>query len=116
MEKTQCIYCKEEIAKDAKRCPHCRSWQSRFMPDVQSPRGLATYTAVLFPIILLFMGGTMYFAKYFVEEELESKGAVEKEQYRKLKIVNSEVVLSDCYGGKCVQIIGSVNNPTESLV
>ena len=50
----RCIHCLEPITAGAKRCPSCRSWQSRWAADSQNPgleiavvAGLALIVAVL---------------------------------------------------------------------
>jgi len=35
---SRCMHCLEAIRKGARRCPHCRSWQSRWAADAQNPR------------------------------------------------------------------------------
>ncbi len=33
-----CVDCKEEIKPDARRCPRCGSWQSKWVSDLQNPK------------------------------------------------------------------------------
>ena len=50
-----CVDCKEEIKPDAKRCPHCGSWQSRWLSDMQSPKVTFGFLAFIFLGFYLFL-------------------------------------------------------------
>ena len=54
----ECRHCKLEVSVGAKKCPHCLGWQSTWMPDPQSPRGMMMFVAVplliLLPAVLFF--------------------------------------------------------------
>ena len=34
----RCLFCQEQIRSEAKRCPHCHTWQSKWLADQSSPR------------------------------------------------------------------------------
>jgi len=50
----RCLYCREAIQPDASRCPHCASWQVRWMGAHEHPwRGFALLAALLAAMTLL---------------------------------------------------------------
>lgn len=57
MEKKQCLECKEDIPGNATRCPYCRSWQSKYIPDVQSPKGILFGYVFIFVVVLAIIIG-----------------------------------------------------------
>jgi len=109
MDQKQCLYCKQEIHKDATRCPHCRSWQSKFLPDPQSPRGFILVMLGVFLVMGLIIGATEYYKASKTKTATASGQA-----YSSMTITKSEMVVHDCVCAKCFSIFGEIQNPTKT--
>lgn len=61
---SECRHCKQEIRAGAAKCPHCLGWQSKWMPEPQSPRGsfLMLGVVLLFIVpLFLFLNNLLFF-------------------------------------------------------
>jgi hypothetical protein len=108
MESKKCRYCKEDIQKDAKKCPVCKSWQGKYVPDLQSPRGFVYIMVVMFFIYGIVFGGVYATKSYFEDSETVYPKASDA-----LSIKSSEVVHYDCREAKCVAVIGVIENKAD---
>jgi len=114
MENPKCMYCKTEMPAGAKVCPHCRSWQSKFFPGQQSPRGMLV---AMVSVVIIF-GLFFLITQLVIKKGIESKNDDKTEKvdlYRNLKIAESELMVYRCGDNtSCVEIQGTVENPTKT--
>lgn len=102
----RCIHCGEDMAGDAKRCPHCRSWQSKWYPDQQSIGGQLIGIVIVVPLLLVIFG----FIYFFDRPSRTCIGTSE------LKIVSSEMFQTQVGERKYVGVLGALTNGTSQAV
>jgi hypothetical protein len=94
-----CRACKSPIEPGASKCPHCLAWQSRLLPDPQSPRGVVVLLAPFLMFIVLLV--------IFTSSKLEIVGP----QLADFEIVESEMSFSECCGGNhFIGVVGRLRN------
>lgn len=98
MERVACPVCKEEVAGDAIRCPHCSSYQKGWIRVVRHPIFLITFSIGL--ISLSYIPMFSMFPDY-----AEDPGST-------VEILESEFAVSEsnCDQGKRIDVIGKLEN------
>lgn len=113
MNQAQCRYCKQEIHPEATRCPHCRASQSKFMPDPQSPKGIAFMMLVIILPMMVIMGVIIGVTEYYKTSK-KNEDEVSNQAFKSMTITKSEILLHDCGTSKCFSIFGEIHNPTKT--
>jgi len=102
----RCIHCGEDMAGEAKKCPHCRSWQSKWYPDQQSIRGQLIGFVLVLPLLLVLFGFISFYGR-------SSRTCIETPE---LKIVSSEMFQNLVGDRKYVGVLGTMTNRTSQAV
>lgn len=104
MERKQCPTCKEDVAVDATRCPHCSSYQKQWVRIVRHPIFLVTFFIGLMTISYLPM-----FSMF--PEYAENPGAT-------VKILESSfsVSKSNCNGPDKISVLGKLENENPESI
>jgi len=103
-EKT-CIACSQLIHQDARKCPHCRSWQYGKYVGWFHPTTMTVLALVLGCAILLPAGSIMY-------DVLHARGT-SYESSDSISIVDSKVYYSEQKEGFYVSCIGTLRNNSD---
>jgi len=96
---SQCRHCKEEIRAGAAKCPHCLGWQSKWMLDPQSPRGIL----VVLGILLLFAVPLLLLTRATLFRDPD-------QGLDQLVISESEMHHSTVDSGRFVTVVGKLRN------
>jgi len=113
MDKTICRYCKEEINKDAKKCPHCHGWQVKWGLDLQNPKALIIYLLfLLFIIMPAFIVVMTNLERYWRSSKTETN--ISETSYKVIEISTSSLDTYKCGNSKCIAISGVIENKSNS--
>jgi hypothetical protein len=110
MEKVLCRFCKEEISKEAKRCPHCQSWLTRWGLDLNNPKAAFFFFSILFfilmPLLIIFM--------FYSEDYIQVSNRKSEVASTVLKITESSLHTFKCGDSECIVILGTIDNRSNS--
>jgi hypothetical protein len=95
-----CLYCLEPMRAGARRCPRCRSWQSRWAADAQNP-GLE--------LLLLFLGVATAIALLVWWGRLADQGAPTPNPAASIEVVGARAVPE----GDGVAWVGTLRNSAD---
>ena len=104
----KCIHCLEMIADGARRCRHCRSWQSHWFADHAAPRLQKVALLVALPLVIVLVA----FAIYTIRE-VSSRAVPGGRDFQALKIRNSTFISFSHGEQRYIGVIGHLENPTD---
>ncbi len=114
MENKICIYCKQEIISNAKRCPYCHSWQSKWFPDSGNPKtSLITTVTVMVVAVIWLTKSYQLVNSYLENKENKDHAEVAKTTCDVLEIVDTNFKIYGCDDDKCLIIFGRIKNPSN---
>lgn len=102
MARDHCIHCLEEIREGARRCPHCSSWQSRWLADPQSPRSQVLLLGIIVAGLALIILAVPAILQEGPDDRLQAGEA--------LSVGESELIALQRDGENQVAVVGVLAN------
>ena len=115
MTEKHCILCKKEIHPEAKKCPHCLSWQSQWLSDMQNPRTGFIYMLGIFILTISILAA---FDAYESSQKSNKSNAStnSEESYKTIEILETEANYYQCDETfNCIVITGHLKNPSNKF-
>ena len=113
MDKTICRYCKEEINKDAKKCPHCHGWLVKWGLDFQNPKSIIIFLLLFFFIMMPAFIVIMTNLEEYLKKS-KTKPNISETSYKIIEISTSSLNTYKCGDSKCIVISGVIENKSNS--
>jgi len=113
MSEKHCILCKKEIHLEAKKCPHCLSWQSKWLSDMQNPKTGLLYMLGVFILTISVLAA---FDAYESSQENDKRNTTTNPEtsYKIIEILETEANYYKCDETfNCIVITGHLNNPSN---
>lgn len=107
MEKTHCKYCLEEIQAEAKKCPHCQGWQTKF--DPQNPK-VGLYLSLVIIALIPILLAPLLFEIYSDDPKDDVDTSL-----KSLEVISSSLKTFECEGTKCLAIVGIIENTSDQV-
>lgn len=106
MTEIPCKYCKEPIREEARRCPHCQSFQSDKHP-LDGGQGMRTALVIVLPMFLVL---ALVCVVGIVHDSHQSSVKDRVDARTCLAVTESEIVA--CNGGndRCITVRGRLQN------
>ena len=114
MTEKHCILCKKEIHPEAKKCPHCLSWQSKWLSDMQNPKTGFLYMLGIFVLTIAILA-TFDAYESFTENDKSNKTTSSESTYKVIEVLKTEANYYKCEEFNCIVITGELNNPSNKF-